>query len=88
MKKKLITVLLLCTSFLLIRCGKDAASSSSDLGQNGSLTRFIITGNYLYTISNDALKTYDITTPSAPVYKNTLQVGFAIQTIFDNKMRE
>jgi hypothetical protein len=85
MKKKLVTVLLVCTSFLLIRCAKDAASSSSsssNVGQNGSLTRFIIAANYLYTISNDALKVYDIANPAIPVYKNTQQVGFAIQTIF------
>lgn len=83
MKTKLSIVLLLCTSFFAIRCGKDAVvSSSTETGQNGSLTRFIIIGNYLYTISNDALKVYDITNLSAPVYKNLVQVGFAIQTIF------
>lgn len=83
MKKRSLAVLLLCTSFFAIRCGKDAAvSSSTEAGQNGSLTRFIITGNYLYTISNDALKVFDITNSSAPVYKNIVQVGFAIQTIF------
>ena len=83
MKTKLSLVLLFCTSFFAIRCGKDSAvSSSTETGQNGSLTRFIIIGNYLYTISNDALKVYDITNSSAPIYKNVVQVGFAIQTIF------
>lgn len=83
MKKKLFAALLLWSSFFAISCEKNSpVNSSTATGQNGSLTRFIITGNYLYTISNDALKAYDIANPSVPVYKNTVQVGFAIQTIF------
>ncbi|MEO6254548.1 MAG: hypothetical protein ABIO79_14645 [Ferruginibacter sp.] len=38
--------------------------------------------NYLYTISNDALSVYNITNAPNPVFKNTIHIGFAIQTIF------
>jgi hypothetical protein len=62
-------------------CSKDNAVAVSD-SSNGSLTRFITVGNYLYTVDNSSLKTYDITTPSAPVFKSATLVGFAIQTIF------
>jgi hypothetical protein len=86
MKKLLFIFILIGVTVFSIRCSKDGASSSSadaaSAGQNGSLTRFIVVNNYLYTISNDALKVYNISTPTTPVFKNIQQVGFAIQTIF------
>ncbi len=81
MKKYIFASLLLIIIFSA-SCTKDSVgTSSNEVGQNGSLTRFIVVNNYLYTINNNALKVFDITNPSTPVYKNTLQVGFSIQTI-------
>jgi hypothetical protein len=62
-------------------CGKSSDASSAN-GSNGSLTRFITVGNYLYTVDNNNLKTYNIANPAQPVFKSTKPVGFAIQTIF------
>lgn len=86
MKKKPITLLVICALALMLSCTKDSGSganaSASQTGQNGSLTRFLIVNNHLYTISNDALVVYNITNSATPVLKNSIPVGFAIQTIF------
>jgi hypothetical protein len=88
MKKHAVGSLLLIIIYS-VSCTKDAiGTSSNEVVQNGSLTRFIIAHNFLYTINHDALKVFDITNPSTPVYKNTQQVGFSIQTIlaFQDKL--
>ncbi len=86
MKTKLFITVLLSAIIFITACTKEGTGLSNattgNTGQNGSLTRFIVVNNHLYTISNDALKVYNITNPANPVYKNTLQVGFAIQTVF------
>ena len=86
MIKKPTILLVICAFALIVSCTKDsgagANASASQTGQNGSLTRFLIVNNYLYTISNDALFVYNITNPASPVLKNNVSVGFAIQTIF------
>ena len=73
-------------SLFTVSCTKDsgsnAASGGSQTGQNGSLSRFIIVNNYLYTISNDALSAYNISNAATPVYKSKVSVGFSIQTLF------
>lgn len=86
MKKKPITLLVICALALMVSCAKDSGSganaSVSQIGQNGSLSRFIIVNNYLYAISNDALAAYNISNAATPVFKSNVNVGFAIQTIF------
>ena len=86
MIKKPKILLVICAFALIVSCTKDSGSgvnaNASQTGQNGSLTRFLIVNNYLYTISNDALFVYNITNPASPVLKNNVSVGFAIQTIF------
>jgi hypothetical protein len=89
MKTKLLITLLTACIIFAASCSKEAGSVSSannnGSGQNGSLTRFIVVNNHLYTISNDALNVYNITNAATPVFKNTQRVGFAIQTIFPYK---
>lgn len=59
-----------------------ASANSSSNSANGSLTRFITVGNYLYMVDNSSLKTYSIAAPANPVFKASVNVGFAIETIF------
>lgn len=84
MKQHQIIILIACTLFFTIACNKDSGinAGSPQTGQNGSLSRFVIVNNYLYTISNDALSAYNISNAATPVYKSVVQVGFSIQTIF------
>jgi hypothetical protein len=86
MKKNILYLLII--SLFLCQCEKDTASSfqnSGTTGQGGSLARFAITGNYLYTVDENQLKVFDIISGSNPVLKNTVDVGFAIETIFPFK---
>lgn len=81
--KNTIKFLLLICIVIFSACDKSSSSSSdASAAANGSLTRFITAGNYLYIVDNSSLKTYSLLIPSAPVFKNSINVGFAIQTIF------
>ena len=70
---------------LFTSCEKEASNSiaiGNPAGQGGSLARFTIAGNYLYTVDKETLKVYDISKASEPVYKRAVPVGFEIETIY------
>jgi hypothetical protein len=80
----------LCTFiFVIILFGCEKSSSDAKFGtstgKGGSMARFTIEGNYLYTVDEQDLKVYDITNPASPVFKRTVPVGFEIETIFPFK---
>jgi hypothetical protein len=66
----------------------DGSSSSSDggngPGQGGSMARFTIAGDYMYTVDNQDLSLFDLANPSQPEYldRKIQSVGFDIETIF------
>ena len=67
-------------------CGggySDGAGNESS-GQAGSMARFTISGDYLYTVDNDVMKVFDISIPESPYHlpsKNqNLEAG--AETIF------
>ena len=67
----------------LINCTKDSASlGGATSGAGGSTARFTISGNYLYVVDNVALKSFDISNNSSPVYKSKVDIGVNIETIF------
>ncbi len=82
--KPLIIISAIFISIFSFSCNKSSSDSAgaSQNGQSGSLTRFVLADNYLYTISNDALSVYNVSNAANPVYKNTVHIGFSIQTIF------
>ena len=86
MKKIIFAALIsLC---LFSQCTKDASFApayNNPVGQGGSLARFAIVGNYLYSVDEKKLKVFDISQPSSPVLKNNVFVGFEIETIFPFK---
>lgn len=70
------------------KSGSDAGSlagGGSGTGTAGSLARFVIAGNYMYTIDNTSLHVYDISNPAATSRVNTVSVGFGIETIYPFK---
>jgi hypothetical protein len=91
MKKNLF--LLLIISMLFVQCDKSADSSfsgaspsgSATTGQGGSLARFAISGNYLYSVDEQQLKVFNISNAADPVLKKSIEIGFAIETIFPFK---
>lgn len=75
---------------LFFGCAKSSesnmlANGGGGTGQGGSLARFTIAGNYLYTVDKQDLKVFEISNPAQPVYKTTVPVGFEIETIFPFK---
>lgn len=66
-----------------ISCTKTGESlASNTTGAGGSTARFTIAGNYLYVVDHTSLKSFDITDPDHPVYKDITEVGLSIETIF------
>ncbi|MFP4088741.1 MAG: LVIVD repeat-containing protein [Cyclobacteriaceae bacterium] len=51
-------------------------------GQGGSMARFAISQNHLYTVDLNSLHVYDISQPDQPVELRSVFVGVNIETIF------
>ncbi len=70
---------------LLASCeysGESASDFSSGEGAGGSLARFTVSGNHLYTVDHNSLKVFNLTDPQKPVYKGKTNVGIDVETIF------
>ncbi|MGB7395711.1 MAG: hypothetical protein WA913_15090 [Pricia sp.] len=75
-------------SLLLIGCASDtsdAAQAPTTDGQGGSLARFALKGDYLYTVDDANLNVFSITNGREPVKTNSVSVGFRIETLFSYK---
>lgn len=59
-----------------------SAESSVSAGTGGSMARFTILGQYLYTVTYSEMIVFDITTISDPNEVNRLSIGWDIETIF------
>jgi hypothetical protein len=86
---KIISLLISC--FLIYSCSKEGVSSdaaSATTGKGGSLAKLTIAGNYLYSVDNHYLYTYDISNPINPVKTNESALNFDIETIypFNNRL--
>jgi hypothetical protein len=68
----------------LISCAQDSnlPGPSSNTGTGGSLARFTIVGNFLYTVDNTTLSTFDISQPAQPKPLQPITVGEGVETIF------
>ena len=60
--------------------GKDLANSGS--GTGGSLARFTVAGDYLYTVDDNSLNVFNITNNEKPAFKDKKYLGFGAETIF------
>ncbi len=79
--------LLLFTLVGLAACSEDFSSNDlavdpSSTGQGGSLARFAIRGDHLYTVDRNDLHVYDIADATQPRKVNQVSVGVQIETIF------
>ncbi len=83
-KKNIISLLIVSVVFALACTKDDAArqSDSPDTGKGGSLARFTITANRLYIAEYNAINVYDLTDPTSPVFRKTVQIGWGVETIF------
>jgi len=64
----------------------ESAQVGNDNGGNtgiaGSMARFAITQNHLYTLNGDNLKPYSIINPIFPEPKSEIELGWGIETLF------
>ncbi|MCH8317557.1 MAG: hypothetical protein IIA88_03535 [Bacteroidetes bacterium] len=87
MKSHVINIFIAFTIIIFTSCknNNNVNPSSSDIGSTGSggsLARFAIIGNYLYTVDINNLKLFNITQPGNPQYEKSISVGTGIETIF------
>ena len=78
-------LIFLIALILLNSCESDLnyySDTSDDKGTSGSLARFAIAGNYLYTVESEQLKIFDISNEQKPVFITQIWPGFGIETIF------
>ena len=69
-------------------CATIAANVSNGqtvVGINGSMSRFSIINNFLYTVGYSNLSTFDIGQPFAPSFTSTVQVDWHVETIYPLK---
>jgi len=57
-------------------------SIGTESGIGGSLARFTIANNYLYSVSDTDLKVFSLKDPREPRLLNTVPIGWGIETIF------
>ncbi|TVZ26682.1 LVIVD repeat-containing protein [Gillisia sp. Hel_I_86] len=77
-------VIIFCLSILLIGCsaeGDNSAAASVD-GSGGSLARFALVGDYLYTVDDQSLRIFDISNPELPLFTGEKFIGFDIETLY------
>lgn len=75
------------TSLIVLSCSSDSSDTNntgnSETGQAGSLARFVILNDYLYTVDNNDLNVFSISDPENPVQVNSVPIGFNIETLFN-----
>ncbi|MEM6344269.1 MAG: hypothetical protein AAF927_10340 [Bacteroidota bacterium] len=59
-----------------------SSGGGASTGIGGSMARFTILNDYLYTVTGQALKVFDISTLTAPVEGQDVEIGWGIETIF------
>jgi len=65
-----------------------SSSSSSSSGQGGSMARFTLMNQYLYTVGQADLSLFDVKTVSNPTFVKAINLGWGVETIFpyENKL--
>ena len=61
------------------------ASAAGNAGQGGSMARFAIQSNFLYTVTNSSLHTLNIGQPQQPTLQGSTNLGWGIETIYPFK---
>jgi len=64
------------------------SNSGSPVGKGGSMARFAIVNNYLYTVDDNNLNIFNISNSSEPAFLGNVSVDYHVETIypFENKL--
>src|SRR5688572_8350174 len=66
---------------------QDSAGSGSNTGSGtgGSMARFTISGDHLYTVNTTNMQIYNISNPADPIPGQQVNIGTGIETIYPYK---
>jgi hypothetical protein len=62
-----------------------ASAAASPVGISGSLARFALINNYMYSVSTNLLRVINVTNESNPLMENAVGLGWGIETVFPFK---
>lgn len=79
MKKYALQLFILVT---FLSCSKDGSEFVNTTGQSGSITRFAIHNQYMYTLNPNGITTYHLDNPDKPKWVHTLTTDYGLETIF------
>ena len=82
MRKILYLILVIGVLFSCSQDNSNGSFSSEGGGQGGSLARFVVLDDYLYTVGDQKLNVFNVTDPNTPVYITETFIGFEIETLF------
>lgn len=68
-----------------VNADKSFSAPPSKPGLGGSMARYTIYDNYLYTIDNSTMMLFDISSPENPIAMHSINIGWNIETIFPYK---
>ena len=83
--KTSLVILLMTLGMGFNGCASDASDISpetNDTGTGGSLARFLIAGNFMYTVDNTKIKTISLVNPADPVLINEQTIAEGVESIF------
>jgi len=84
MKKMYIIISIFMIVF--IGCGESFNNNNSNnVGKSGSMARFALNGNYLYTLNNSEMNIFDVSEPSNPKNVSKLHTPFNVETLYSYK---
>ena len=63
----------------------NGSAAGTPVGISGSLARFALIHDYMYTVSNDSMRVLNIASPQNPVLSNSIGLGWGIETLFPFK---
>lgn len=75
-------ILVLGIAFTSCQSEADSLAPDGDSGIGGSLARFMVAGNFLYTVDNTKIKTISLVNPADPELINEQTVTNGVESIF------
>lgn len=83
MKAEHLAYIFVVVMAILSSCAVDTDSvGGSDSGTGGSMARFTVVGDHLFTVDQTNLKVFDISQAILPRFINDVPVGLDVETIF------
>ena len=66
----------------------NSQKSGSAIGKGGSMARFALINNFLYTVGNNELSVFNLSNSNQPVFSDKVSVDWNVETIypFKNKL--